>query len=103
MKETVETELLQAPFFVVVLGEPQGKNQSIILFNMTGEMYVGRYSTRRRNLEVGERLIFYTDSDGHPISWSFHGFDDGNHIGHANESKLKQLWEELAKRLGVPA
>jgi len=99
----MEADLLQAPFFVAVIGEPEDTHRSVILFNGTGEMWVARHRMTSRDLEVGESLNFYTDSDGNPISWPFQGFEGGKHIGHANDSKLKPLWEQLAARLGVTA
>ena len=100
----MEADLLQAPLFVAVLGEDtDDKHRSVILFDGTGEMFVAAHRLASRDLEVGERLNFYTDSDGNPISWPFQGFEGGKHIGHARDSKLKPLWEQLASRLGVPA
>ena len=99
----MEADLLQAPFFVGVLGEPEKDCRSVILFNGTGEMWVAAHRIASRDIEVGESLNFYTDSDGNPISWPFQGFEGGKHIGHARDSKLKPLWEQLAARLGVPA
>ena len=99
----MEADLLQAPFVVTVLGDAEKKHRSVILFSETGEMFVAAHRLRSRELEVGETLSFYTDSHGNPISWPFQGFEDGKHIGHARDSRLKTLWEQLAARLGVPA
>ena len=103
--ESMEAELLQSPFFVAVLGQPESEDEhrSIILFDSSGEMFVAAHRIESRNLEVGERLNFYTDSSGAPISWPFHGFENGKHIGHARDSRLKPLWEQMAKQLGLTA